>query len=99
MQLPILATTTVDLDGNKTQTFEVSKTATTSSAILAGTVLVVSNVDVFVDIGPTPDCTTRYGLVPAGPAGVCFWPSNPDADYVSVRTVSAEKGWVSLYAV
>ena len=98
--LPVLNNTSVDLDAGKYETIKVTKTAVTSGVIAsAGSVLVVANVDVFIDVGSAPDCTKQFGLVPAGPSGVLVWLTNPGEDFVSVRTVSDTEGYVTLYVV
>jgi hypothetical protein len=99
MKLPVLNNTTVDLDEGKYETLQTSTTAQTSGAVNAGTVLIVaSGADVLVDVGPTPDCTAQFAVVPVGPTGVQVWLTNPGVDKVSVRTVSGT-GYVTLYAV
>lgn len=97
MPFPITIFNT-SIDADRFETLEVDATAkTTVQGITGARVVIVSTVDVYVDVGLTPDATTSYALVPAR-CPLMFGVHNPYDDKVSVRTVSGS-GIVTVYHV
>lgn len=86
------------VDADRFETLEVTTTAqTTANPISGARALIVSNVDIYIDIGTDPDATTSYGLVPAGHP-IMFGIHNPHQDKISIRTLSGT-GVVTIYHV
>lgn len=86
------------VDADRFETLEVTTTAQTSVNPISGArVLVVSNVDVYIDVGLEPDSTTSFGLVPAG-YPIMFGVHHPHEDKISVRTLVGT-GVVTIYHI
>lgn len=98
MPFPITVMDT-SVDADRFETLTVNTTAqTTAQAITGARVLIVANVDIYVDIGTDPNVDTSYSLVPAG-YPIMFGVHNPYVDKVSVKTVSAGTGVVTFYHI
>lgn len=96
MLLPLINATTIDLDPGRYETLKVGKSAVLSKPIAAGAVFITASVNVIADAGAEPDAEKAGGLIPAG-SGIGIWLTNPDTDYVSVRTADGGEGIVTLY--
>jgi hypothetical protein len=96
MQLPLVTATTVDLDSGRYETLTVGKKAVLSKPIAAGMVYVTTSTHIIVDAGAEPDADKAGGLITAG-SSTGIWLTNPDTDFVSIRTVDGSEGVVTLY--
>jgi hypothetical protein len=97
MPFPITIFNT-SVDADRFETLDVTTTPVTSQNPISGArVLIVSNVDIYIDIGLEPDVSTSYGLVPAG-TPIMYGVHNPHQDKVSIRAVSGT-GVVTLYHI
>lgn len=97
MPFPITVMDT-SIDSDRFETLDVTTTKQTSAQAITGArVIIVSTVDVYVDIGTDPDCDTSRALVPAR-TEMMFGIHKPYEDRVSVKSVT-DNGVVTIYHV
>lgn len=96
MNIEAIFNTPVSMADGQFETLEVGSGVVVSKLVNGASVLIVSTVDIFVDVGEDPDCTTDRAVVTAGtPVLVAL--QTRELEKVALKAIGSATGFVTLY--